>query len=67
MNTLIKVLALIPFVGILGGTYFANKVTPYIFGMPFLLGYCVIWVVITTILMTIIYNIDPKNKEGDVQ
>ncbi|KSU84599.1 MULTISPECIES: DUF3311 domain-containing protein [Fictibacillus] len=65
--SLIKWLALIPFIGLLGGTYFANKVTPYIFGMPFLLGYCVIWVVITTVIMVIIYKLDPRNKEGDVQ
>lgn len=67
MDTLIKLLALIPFAGLLGGTYFANKVTPYLFGMPFLLGYCVIWVVLTAIIMTIIYMIDPKNKEGEVK
>jgi heme A synthase len=67
MNTLIKLLAFIPFAGLLGGTFFVNKVTPYLFGMPFLLGYCVLWVVFTTVLMTIIYKIDPKNKEGDVK
>ncbi|WHY73884.1 DUF3311 domain-containing protein [Fictibacillus enclensis] len=65
--SLIKWLALIPFIGLLGGTYFANKVTPYIFGMPFLLGYCVIWVVITTVIMVIIYKLDPRNREEDVQ
>ncbi|SDM53675.1 Protein of unknown function [Fictibacillus solisalsi] len=63
--SLIKWLALIPFIGLLGGTYFANKVTPYLFGMPFLLGYCVIWVVITTVIMVVIYKLDPKNREGD--
>jgi hypothetical protein len=51
MNILIKLLALIP----------------YLFGMPFLLAYCVIWVVITTVLMTIIYKLDPKNKEGEAR
>jgi hypothetical protein len=63
--SLIKWLALIPFIGLLGGTYFANKVTPYLFGMPFLLGYCVIWVVITTVIMVVIYKLDPRNREGD--
>ncbi|WP_310261413.1 DUF3311 domain-containing protein [Fictibacillus barbaricus] len=58
---------MIPFVGLLGGTFFANRVTPYLFGMPFLLGYCVIWVVITTILMMVIYKLDPKNKEGEAR
>ncbi|MDN4525840.1 DUF3311 domain-containing protein [Fictibacillus fluitans] len=65
--SLIKWLALIPFIGLLGGTYFANKVTPYLFGMPFLLGYCVIWVVITTVIMVVIYKLDPRNREGDAQ
>jgi uncharacterized protein YacL len=67
LDKLIKILALIPFIGLLVGTYFANKVTPYLFGMPFLLAYCVIWVVLTTILMMIIYKLDPKNKEGEVK
>jgi hypothetical protein len=67
LKTLIKILALIPFIGLLGGTFFANRVTPYLFGMPFLLGYCVIWVALTCILMAIIYKIDPKNKEGEAQ
>jgi Protein of unknown function (DUF3311) len=67
MNTFIKLLALIPFAGLLIGTYFANKVTPYIFGMPFLLAYCVIWVILSAILMTIIYKIDPRNKESEVE
>ncbi|MET3730060.1 putative membrane protein [Fictibacillus halophilus] len=67
MNTFIKFLALIPFAGLLIGIYFANKVTPYLFGMPFLLAYCVIWVVITTFLMIIIYMLDPRNKESEVE
>ncbi|WP_245602142.1 DUF3311 domain-containing protein [Peribacillus kribbensis] len=59
-----RILAAIPFVGILIGVYFVNRVTPYLFGMPFLLSYCVIWVVLTSVIMTVIYFIDPKNKEG---
>jgi hypothetical protein len=64
LNNLIKVLAAMPFIGLLFGIYFANRVTPYLFGMPFILSYCVIWVVLTSVLLLVIYLIDPKNKEG---
>lgn len=40
---LIHVLAALPFIGILLGIPFANKVTPYVFGMPFILAYIVMW------------------------
>jgi hypothetical protein len=59
-------LALIPFIGVLGGVYFANQVTPYVFGMPFILFYIVLWVVLTSGVMGIIYKIDPSNREGDI-
>lgn len=57
------VLALIPFIGILGGISFANRVTPYILGMPFILFWIVFWVVLTSGIMAVIYKMDPKNKE----
>ncbi len=57
-------LAVIPFVGLLFGIFWANRVTPYVLGMPFLLFYCVLWVVLTSIIMAIVYNTDPANKEG---
>jgi pilus assembly protein TadC len=59
-------LALIPFIGLLGGVPFANKVTPYIFGMPFVLFYIVLWVVLTSGIMAIIFKLDPANKEEEI-
>ncbi|MGZ4160763.1 MAG: DUF3311 domain-containing protein [Neobacillus sp.] len=59
-------LALIPFIGLLGGIPFANKVTPYVFGMPFILFYIVLWVVLTSGIMTVVYKIDPANKEEEI-
>lgn len=56
-------LALIPFIGILGGISYANRVTPYILGMPFILFWIVFWVVLTSGIMAVIYKMDPKNKE----
>ena len=61
----IHLLALLPFLGILGGISFANRATPYVLGMPFILFWVVMWVVITSGLMAIVFKLDPANKEGD--
>ena len=60
---LIHVLAFIPFLGVLGGIFFANRVEPYVIGLPFILFWIVAWVVLTSVLMTVIYMLDPANKE----
>jgi pilus assembly protein TadC len=61
-----QLLAIIPFIGLLGGIPFANKVTPYVFGMPFVLFYIVLWVVITSGIMAIVFKMDPANKEEEI-
>jgi hypothetical protein len=62
---LIHLLALLPFIGILGCMSFVNKVTPYVFGMPFILFWIVLWVILTSGIMAIVYKLDPANKEGE--
>ncbi|WP_303984878.1 DUF3311 domain-containing protein [Niallia circulans] len=62
---LIHVLSLLPFIGILGFLPFVNKVTPFILGMPFFLFWIVMWVVLTTFIMAIVYKMDPANEGGD--
>lgn len=57
-------LALIPFIGMLGGLGFANRVTPYIVGMPFLMFWIIAWTVIGSGVMWVIFRLDPINKEG---
>jgi hypothetical protein len=57
------VLAALPFVGILGGIGFANRVEPFVLGMPFILFWIVLWVVLTSGIMAIIYYLDPQNRE----
>ncbi|GGE18447.1 putative membrane protein YhjC [Marinithermofilum abyssi] len=63
----IYLLGLLPFIGILGGIPFANRVTPYILGMPFILFWIVMWVVLTSGIMAVVYKLDPANKEEEVQ
>jgi hypothetical protein len=61
----IRLLMLLPFIGILGGIPFANKVTPYVFGMPFILFWIVSWVVATSVIMAIVFRLDPEAREEE--
>lgn len=60
---LIHLLAALPFLGILVGITFANRVEPFVFGLPFILFWIVMWVVLTSIIMAVIYRLDPTNRE----
>ncbi|OIK03637.1 DUF3311 domain-containing protein [Bacillus sp. MUM 13] len=60
----IHLLAFIPFVGMLGGLFFVNKVEPYVLGLPFLVFWIVLWVILTSFIMAIIYKLD--SNKGDI-
>ena len=60
---LMHVLAALPFIGILIGISFANRVEPFVLGMPFILFWIVAWVVLTSIIMAVVYRLDPSNRE----
>lgn len=63
LRTGLAVLGALPFVGLLGGVYFANRTEPYVLGMPFLLFWVSLWVVLTSALLAIVYLLDPHNRE----
>lgn len=56
------VLAVLPFIGMLVLIPFVNRVEPYILDLPFLLFWIVVWVVLTSACMTVVYFTDPANK-----
>ncbi len=60
--SLIRALAVLPFLGILGGTPFLNRVAPLILGLPFLLAWLLLWIVLTSGIMLVIYLCDPANR-----
>ncbi|HDR7800180.1 DUF3311 domain-containing protein [Bacillus tropicus] len=62
---IIRWLSFIPFLGFIVGALFTNKVNPYVFGMPFFHFWIVLWSLITTVILAIIYKIDPANQKGD--
>jgi Protein of unknown function (DUF3311) len=61
----IKLLLWIPFIGVLAFLPFANRVEPYVLGMPFLLFWIVFWMVLSSVILTIVYRFDPDNKGSD--
>jgi Protein of unknown function (DUF3311) len=61
----IYLLGALPFLGILGGIIFADRVEPFILGLPLILFWIVVWVILTSVIMGIIYQLDPQNREGE--
>jgi hypothetical protein len=58
---LLRLLAILPFIGILLGVPFFNRVEPLVLGMPLVLAWIVLWVVLTAFIMALIYRLDPVN------
>ena len=59
---MIKALAALPFLGILVGSVFLNRVTPLVLGLPMLLAWLLLWIVLTSAIMAVIYVTDPANR-----
>jgi hypothetical protein len=57
---LTHVLSALPFLGILGGIFFANRVEPFVLGLPFALFWVTLWVVLTALIMAIVYRLDDR-------
>jgi hypothetical protein len=55
-------LAALPFAGILVGMFFANSVEPYVLGLPFAMFWVVMWVVVSSGLMAIVYRLDTRER-----
>jgi hypothetical protein len=56
------VLAAVPFVGVLVGIFFANRVEPYVLGLPFAMFWVVVWVVVAACLMAVVYRLDSRDR-----
>jgi Protein of unknown function (DUF3311) len=56
-------LAVLPFLGMLVGPFFVNRAMPLVLGMPLLLAWIVLWVLLTSAVMAVIYVNDPANRD----
>ena len=61
----IRWLAVLPFIGMFAGPILHNSVTPFLLGMPFILGWLVLWVLLTSAIMAVIYWFDPVRLSGE--
>jgi hypothetical protein len=59
---LIRLLALLPFIGILVGSPLLNRATPLILGLPLLFAWQLLWIVLAGLIMLVIYCADPANR-----
>jgi hypothetical protein len=51
-------LAFLPMLGLIAGAWLANRVEPYVLGLPFLLFWIVMWVVLASVIMWTIWALD---------
>jgi hypothetical protein len=64
LTRMVRALALLPFLAMLIGPFFVNRVTPTVFGLPFLLAWLVAWILLTAAIMAVIFRLDPVNHDG---
>ena len=57
-----RFLAILPFLGILVGTPFVNRVEPLVLGLPLILAWLLLWILLTSAIMAVIYRTDPANR-----
>ncbi|ADP31014.1 hypothetical protein BATR1942_00270 [Bacillus atrophaeus 1942] len=61
----VYLLSILPFIGMLCILPFVNRVEPFVFSMPFIMFWVAIWTVLTSVILGIMYKLDPRNKEDD--
>ncbi|SNZ04888.1 Protein of unknown function [Terribacillus aidingensis] len=60
-------LTVLPFIGMLGFLPLVNRVEPFVLSMPFVMFWIVLWTVLTSIILAVMYKLDPRNKEDEEQ
>jgi hypothetical protein len=65
MMSFVRLLAILPFLGILVGVPLLNRVEPLVLGMPLILAWIILWVVLTVTIMLVVYWCDPANRIGE--
>lgn len=56
-----RYLAVLPVASVVLGPFVGNRVAPMVLGMPFLLAWMSLTLVLTSVVMAVIYRLDPAN------
>ncbi|MBC1402750.1 DUF3311 domain-containing protein [Listeria booriae] len=59
---MVKLLLIIPFLFLLAGIPFANKIHPMLLGMPFSLFWIAAGILLSTATLAVVYHFDRQNK-----
>jgi hypothetical protein len=58
-------LILLSAVPVVGSLIVVNSERPYVLGLPMVVFWAVLWVPLTTVVMAVVYCLDPANREPD--
>ncbi|MEH7085070.1 DUF3311 domain-containing protein [Neobacillus drentensis] len=66
MRKYAQLLLIIPFIGMCVLLPVADRIEPYVLGVPFLLFWIVLWMILSSVVLLIVYKLDPANKGSEV-
>jgi hypothetical protein len=55
-------LAVLPPLGMLGGVPFVNRARPLVLGLPPLMAWIILWILLTPIVLGVIFALDRANE-----
>jgi hypothetical protein len=56
----------LPVLGLVAGVFFANRTSPYVLGLPFLMFYVAAWLLLSSVLMGAVAWLDRSvTSDGD--
>lgn len=67
MRKYVHLLLIIPFIGMCVLLPLANRIEPYVLGLPFLLFWIVLWMVLSSVVLLIVYKLDPANEGSEME
>ncbi|MFD5125310.1 DUF3311 domain-containing protein [Streptomyces sp. NPDC058385] len=59
------ILYLLSAVPVAGSLIVVNTERPYVLGLPMVVFWAALWVVLTTVVMAVVYWLDPANRQPD--
>lgn len=67
MRKYIQLLLFLPFIGMGALLPLANRIEPYVLGLPFLLFWIVAWMLLSSLILLIVYKLDPANEGSEFE